>query len=106
MPEQTQTVPIVTPGAILKKLSEVDSQMSLTNALVFIVVASSPEQLTSAELSRELELKPGATTRAIFYWSVTRNFLMVGIDSTDRRRRTLALTEKGRAFLQTIGTLS
>lgn len=104
------TSPLARMRIFLSTLQSCDQGMSLQAAHMFVLIANYETVdlgLTTADVAAAMTISPTATSRMIYYLGEGipssgikgLNLVELRIDSTDRRRRTIHLTEKGKALI-------
>ena len=96
----------------LRKFSAIDVRMQLGTMMTFLEIAKAhitEETLNIHDLPARTGINAGSMTRHVHYWagghkqvSKAMEFITVEIDPDDMRRRNIALTQKGEAFLYSI----
>ncbi|KQR67851.1 MarR family winged helix-turn-helix transcriptional regulator [Rhizobium sp. Leaf341] len=101
----------------LQRFNQLDPKMQVSTILVLLEIASADAakaDIAPQDLEKRTGLLSGTMTRNIYYWekghadvSGAHDMVTVSINPQDRRKRSLSLTNKGRAFVnQIIGVLS
>ena len=100
-------------ASFIDALSALDSSMSLGAVRVLLFVAKNQDRqggVTTSDLKDELGLSSAAASRYSYYWSyghadpthATSAMMDMVIDTKDRRKRLLRLTDKGELFLRSV----
>ena len=96
----------------LQKFSQFDTKMQVSMILTLLEIARSEvlgDEISTLDIEKKVGLLSGTATRNIYYWAGGHQdvrggheMINVGLDLQDRRKRTLRLTPKGKAFINSI----
>ena len=95
---------------ILRKLTKLDPDMTVTQFQCLLEVALSSGELLNRDVSHKVGISGPASLRALDLWGEhgldnksPRNFVVREVDPQDRRNRILHLTATGEKFLKDLG---
>ncbi|ESZ07246.1 MULTISPECIES: hypothetical protein [unclassified Mesorhizobium] len=92
----------------LRRFNTLDSKMQVSTILALLEVAvanAKHEDISVQDIEKNVGIKSGAASRNAYYWGeghqeMTGGYEMITIGfGEDRRKRSLVLTNKGRAFI-------
>lgn len=92
----------------LRRFNQFDPKMQVSTILALLEIAAANarhEDISVQDIERNVGIKSGAASRNAYYWGeghqeMTGGHQMITIGfGADRRKRSLVLTNKGRAFI-------
>ncbi|MBZ9671637.1 hypothetical protein [Mesorhizobium sp. ES1-3] len=96
----------------LKRFSHFDPKMQVSTILTLLEVAEAEnrgEPISVQDIEIRVGLKSGTASRNVYYWEEGHkdmrgghNMVSIDFDPKDRRRRSLRLTAKGKAFVSSL----
>lgn len=94
----------------LYRFNQFDPKMQVSTILVLLEIAAAEargDEITVQDLEQRIGLKSGTASRNVYYWEAGHpdmrgghGMVSVRIHPIDRRKRLLAMTTKGKAFLK------
>ncbi|MER9524147.1 hypothetical protein NKI96_11230 [Mesorhizobium sp. M0292] len=98
----------------LQRFNQFDPKMQVSTVLTLLEIAAAEQadrEISVQDIERRVGLKSGTASRNCYYWAeghkdMTGGYEMIRIDfdQNDRRKRSLTLTNKGRAFIRNLGS--
>lgn len=99
---------------VIERFTQFDAKMQLSTVLTLLLVAEhdeDPKGFSTQDVQRLLGVSNAAASRNTAYWShgvdempgSGHGFISIDFDLVDRRKRSLRLTPKGRAFINQLG---
>ncbi|TIO06905.1 MAG: hypothetical protein E5X88_21050 [Mesorhizobium sp.] len=98
----------------LQRFNQFDPKMQVSTVLTLLEIAAAEEadkEISVQDIERQVGLQSGTASRNCYYWAeghkdMTGGHEMVRIDfdRSDRRKRSLTLTNKGRAFIRSLAS--
>ena len=98
--------------AVLKRFSQFDHKMQISTVQTLLEVAEGKlrgDSVSVQDIEKRVGLQSGTASRNVYYWGDGANgvtgahqMVSIGFDPTDRRKRTIGLTAKGRTFLKDV----
>jgi len=95
----------------LERFAHFDAHIQLSTILTLILIHEHQDDdggFTTGDIQRRLGISNSAASRNTYYWGEGVDgtggpeLITIGWDVKDRRRRTLRLTAKGRAFIERV----
>lgn len=98
----------------LRAFNQIDTKMQVSTILTLLEIAkaeASREECSVQQIESNVGLKSGTASRNVYYWSDRGpkdmphsgyGFITVTFDPEDRRKRSLLLSAKGRAFINNL----
>jgi hypothetical protein len=93
----------------LRRFNQFDTKMQVSTILTLLEIAlaeDKDEEISVQDLEKRIGLLSGTSSRNVYYWGEGHKDMRGGhemvdvrIDPIDRRKRSLRLTHKGRAFI-------
>lgn len=93
----------------LRRFNQFDTKMQVSTILTLLEIAladKSGEDISVQEIEKRVGLFSGTASRNVYYWGEGHKamqggheMITIAFDPNDRRRRSLRLTNKGRAFI-------
>lgn len=94
---------------MLYKFNQFDTKMQVSTIITLLEIAKSEvngREISTGDIEKRVGLLSGTATRNVYYWADghkdvrgAHQFVEVKLDISDRRRRLLRLTHRGRAFV-------
>jgi DNA-binding MarR family transcriptional regulator len=95
--------------AALRKFNNFDSKMQVSTILTLLEIALAEQRsqdISVQDIEQRVGLQSGTASRNVYYWGEGHKdmrggfeFINIGFDPNDRRKRSLRLTNKGKAFV-------
>ena len=95
--------------AALRRFNQFDTKMQVSTILTMLEIAAadlSGDDISVQDIEKRVGLLSGTASRNVYYWgeghktmSGGHEMVTIGFDPADRRKRTLRMTNKGRAFI-------
>lgn len=92
----------------LRRFAQFDLKMQVSTILTLLEVGlaeAAQEDISVQDIERRVGLQSGTASRNCYYWAEGHRdmtggheLIAIGFDLSDRRKRTLRLTNKGKAF--------
>ena len=96
----------------LGKFNAISSQMQVSTILTILQIAeyeASRKDWQLSDLEKAIGLLSGTSSRNVYYWAsgargVTKamDYIRIGFDPVDRRRRAINFTAQGKAFIDKV----
>jgi hypothetical protein len=98
----------------LQRFNQFDPKMQVSTVLTLLEIAAAEQadkEISVQDIERQVGLQSGTASRNCYYWAdghkdMTGGYEMIRIDfdRNDRRKRSLTLTNKGRAFIRNLAS--
>lgn len=95
--------------AALRRFNQFDNKMQVSTILTLLEIAvadAAREDISVQEIEKRVGLLSGTASRNVYYWgeghktmSGGHEMVAIGFDPNDRRKRSLRMTNKGKAFI-------
>lgn len=98
----------------LRHFNNIDTKMQVSTILTLLEIALAAEgrdECSVQDIENKVGLKSGTASRNVYYWSERGpkdmpnsgyGLVSVGFDPEDRRKRSLELSQRGKAFINTL----
>ncbi len=97
----------------LRRFNEFDPKMQVSTILTLLEITEAElkgDEISVQDLEKKIGLLSGTASRNVYYWgeghkqmpSGGHEMVTVGMSSQDRRKRTLKLSHKGKAFMRNL----
>ncbi|MBT1154402.1 winged helix-turn-helix transcriptional regulator [Aminobacter anthyllidis] len=96
----------------LKRFSQFDHKMQVSTILTLLEIALAErnnEEISVQDIEKRVGLQSGTASRNTYYWGEGHRentggheMINIGFAPNDRRKRTLRLTNKGKAFINDV----
>jgi len=94
----------------LSRFNQFDPKMQVSTVLTLLEIASAEERgdsISVQDIEKRVGLQSGTSSRNVYYWAEGhkdmrggQGMVSIGFAPDDRRRRSLRLTNKGKAFIR------
>jgi DNA-binding MarR family transcriptional regulator len=93
----------------LRKFAQYDTKMQVSTVLTLLEIAAARtkgEAISVQDIEKNVGMQSGTSSRNVYYWGEGHKdmkggleYITIDFDPQDRRKRSLALTNKGKAFI-------